>query len=156
MLSAHPSPLLCFQPLDGWVKLQPPLTSTEQVISSEKIGVRHNRQHATKLTLQVSLEARCGLTPGLDCTCPADVLVMDWAQGKPAAFDITVTSSILLAVASLRVGTTGETVETRTHTANDPKCAVLAVYIASASSFLSGAFPPITQFTHSQTIAMFN
>ena len=37
------------------------------------------------------IEARRCLTPGLDHTRLADVLVRDWAQGKPAAFDITVT-----------------------------------------------------------------
>ena len=61
---------------------------------------------------------------------------MDWAQGKPAAFDITVTSPILLAVASLRVGTTGETVETRTHTANDPKCAELGLCASRGGAIL--------------------
>ena len=74
------------------------------------------------------LEAGSGLTPGLDCTRPADVLVRDWAQGKPAAFDITVTSPLtpaILAEASMRVGAAAEAAENRKHTANDPKCAEL-------------------------------
>eukprot|EP00731_Ephydatia_muelleri_P024059 Em0016g330a len=74
------------------------------------------------------LEAGSGLTPGLDHTRPADVLVRDWAQGKPAAFDITVTSPLtpaILAGASRRVGAAAEAAENRKHTANDPKCAEL-------------------------------
>ena len=70
------------------------------------------------------LEAGSGLTPGLDRTRPADVLVRDWAQGKSAAFDITVTSPLtpaILAGASRRV----EAAENRKHKANDPKCAEL-------------------------------
>ena len=49
------------------------------------------------------LEAGSGLTPGLDRARPADVLVRDWAQGKPAAFDITVTSPLTPAILALRV-----------------------------------------------------
>ena len=74
------------------------------------------------------LEAGSGLTPGLDRTRPADVLVRDWAQGKPAAFDIKVTSPLtpaILAEASRRVGAAAEAAENRKHTANDPKCAEL-------------------------------
>ena len=61
-------------------------------------------------------------------THPADVLVMDWAQGKMAAFDITDTAPLtcaILAKANLRVDTAAEAVERRKHTANDPKCAEL-------------------------------
>ena len=76
------------------------------------------------------LEAGSGLTPGLDHTRPADALVRDWAQGKPAAFafDITVTSPLtpaILADASRRVGAAAEAAENRKHTANDSKCAEL-------------------------------
>ena len=56
------------------------------------------------------------------------MLVRDWAQGKPAAFDITVTSPLtpaILAEASRRVGAAAEAAENRKHTANDPKCAEL-------------------------------
>eukprot|EP00731_Ephydatia_muelleri_P024145 Em0016g416a len=74
------------------------------------------------------LEAGSDLTPGLDRTRPADVLVRDWAQGKPAAFDITVTSPLTPAIfagASRMVGAAAEAAENRKHTANDPKCAEL-------------------------------
>eukprot|EP00731_Ephydatia_muelleri_P030964 Em0022g478a len=80
------------------------------------------------------LEAGSGLTPGLDRTRPADVLVRDWAQGKPAAFDITVTSPLtpaILAEASRRVGAAAEAAENREHTANDPKCAELGWRVIS-------------------------
>jgi hypothetical protein len=39
-------------------------------------------------------EAGSDLTPGLDQTHPVDVLVRDWALGKAAAYDITVTSPL--------------------------------------------------------------
>ena len=48
--------------------------------------------------MAIGLEAESGHTPGFDCTRTADVLVRDWAQGKPAAFDITVTSPLTPAI----------------------------------------------------------
>ena len=98
------------------------------------VVIRHNRLRDVFLSfchhthIAARLEAGSGLTPGLDCTRPADVLVRDWAQGKPAAFDITVTSPLtpaILAEASRRVGAAAEAAENRKHTANDPKCAEL-------------------------------
>ena len=41
------------------------------------------------LILGCGMSFTSGLTSGLDHTHPAYVLVMDWAQGKLAAFDIT-------------------------------------------------------------------
>ena len=58
------------------------------------------------------------------------MLVRDWAQGKPAAFDIPVMSPLtpaILAEASMRVCAAAER---RKHTANDPKCADLCVSLA--------------------------
>ena len=78
--------------------------------------------------LAARFEARSSLTTGLDHTRPADALVRDRAQGKPAAFDITVTSPLtpaILAEACLRVGAAAEAAESRKHTVNDPKCAEL-------------------------------
>ena len=73
--------------------------------------------------IAVKLEAGSGLNPGLDHTRPADVLVMDWALGIPAAFDITSPlTPAILAESSLKVGAAAER---RKHTANDPKCAEL-------------------------------
>ena len=57
--------------------------------------------------LSVKVEGGSGLTPDMSHSWPADVLVRDWAQGKPAAFDITVTSPLspaILAETSQRVG----------------------------------------------------
>ncbi|KAL5503406.1 hypothetical protein EMCRGX_G010350 [Ephydatia muelleri] len=98
------------------------------------VVIRHNRLRDVVLSfchqahIAARLEAGSGLTPGLDRARPADVLVRDWAQGKPAAFDITVTSPLtpaILAEASRRVGAAAEAAENRKHTANDPKCAEL-------------------------------
>ena len=98
------------------------------------VVIRHNRLRDVFLSfchqahIAARLEAGSGLTPGLDRARPADVLVRDWAQGKPAAFDITVTSPLtpaILAEASRRVDAAAEAAENRKHTANDPKCAEL-------------------------------
>ena len=46
------------------------------------------------------------------------MLVRDWAQGRPAAFDITITSPLtpgILAKASVRVGTSAKAAEKRKH-----------------------------------------
>ena len=72
--------------------------------------------------IAAALEAGSGLTPGLDHTRPADVLMRDWALGKPAAFDITVTSPLnptILAEVCLRVGAAAEAAERRKHAANE-------------------------------------
>ena len=64
------------------------------------VVVRHNKLHDVFLSychqahIAATLEAGSGLTPGLDHTRPADVLVRDWALGKPAAFDITAMSPL--------------------------------------------------------------
>ena len=42
--------------------------------------------HQAHLSLKV--EGGSGLTPDMSHSWPAAVLVRDWAQGKPAAFDI--------------------------------------------------------------------
>ena len=91
------------------------------------VVICHNRLRDVFLSfchqahIAARFEAGSGLTPGLDHTHPADVLVRDWAQGKPAAFDIPA----ILAEASRRVGAAAEAAENRKHTANDPKCAEL-------------------------------
>ncbi|KAL5518228.1 hypothetical protein EMCRGX_G003922 [Ephydatia muelleri] len=65
-----------------------------------------------------------GLGHDQHCTRPADVLVPDWVLGKPAAFDITVTSSLnpsIFTEASAMAGSA----EQRKHHANDAKCSEL-------------------------------
>ena len=57
------------------------------------------------------MEGGSGLTPDMSHSRPADVLVRDWAQGKPAAFDIMATSPLspaILAETSPRVGAAAE------------------------------------------------
>ena len=61
-------------------------------------------------------------------TRPADVLVPNWVLGKPAAFDITVTSPltpITLHEASVTSGSTAQVAENRKHASNDAKCSEL-------------------------------
>ena len=59
---------------------------------------------------------------------PADVLVNNWHLGKPAAFDLTITSPlnpITLTEAGVRCGSSALFAEARKHNANDSKCAEL-------------------------------
>ena len=72
--------------------------------------------------LSVKVEGGSGLIPDMSHSRPADVLVRDWAQGKPAAFDIMATSPFspaILAETSLRVGAAAEAAERRKHAANE-------------------------------------
>ena len=57
---------------------------------------------------------------------PADVLVNNWHLGKPAAFDLTITSPLnptTLTEAGVRCGSSALVAEARKHNANDSKCA---------------------------------
>ena len=61
-------------------------------------------------------------------TRPADVLVPDWMLGKPAAFDITVTSLLnpsTFTEASVMAGSAALAAEQQKHHANDAKCSEL-------------------------------
>ena len=63
-----------------------------------------------------------GLTPDHNHSRPADVLVEGWERGKPATFDITVTSPLcpaFLGEASQVAGAAALAAETRKHIAND-------------------------------------
>ena len=65
-----------------------------------------------------------GFTPDHSHSRP-DVLVAGWERGKPAAFDITVTSPLcpaFLGEASRVAGAAALAAETRKHMANDQKC----------------------------------
>ncbi|KAL5500204.1 hypothetical protein EMCRGX_G011723 [Ephydatia muelleri] len=56
---------------------------------------------------------------------PADILVQGWNRGKPAAFDVTVTSPLTpvsLNNASASVGAAAYAAECRKHAANDTRC----------------------------------
>ena len=59
---------------------------------------------------------------------PADVLVNNWHLGKPAAFDLTITSPLnpmTLTEAGMRFGSSALAAEAKKHNANDSKCAEL-------------------------------
>ena len=56
---------------------------------------------------------------------PADVLVKNWHLGKPAAFDLTITSPLnptTLTEAGVKCGSSAQVAEVRKHAANDEKC----------------------------------
>ena len=57
-----------------------------------------------------------------------DVLVPNWSLGKPAAFDLTVTSPLnpsILSEAGVTAGSAALVVECHKHDLNDPKCSEL-------------------------------
>ena len=58
-------------------------------------------------------------------TQPADILVKNWVLGKPAAFDLTVTSPLnptTLPEAGVTSGSAAMAAEVGKHGANDHKC----------------------------------
>ena len=68
----------------------------------------------------VRIEMGSGLTPDHNHSRPADVLVEGWERGKPAMFDITVTSPLcpaFLGEASQVAGAAALAAETRKHMA---------------------------------------
>ena len=87
-------------------------------------------------------------------TYPADLLVTNWALGKPAAFDLSVTSllnSITLLEASMTTGVAALTTELRNHFSNDAKCnelnwvfvpLVVELYGASGKEALESIYQP--------------
>ena len=73
-------------------------------------------------------EAGSGLGRDLLHTRPANILASNWLCGKPAAFDLSVTSSLnpfLLSEAGLTAGSAAVAAELRKHSANDAKCSEL-------------------------------
>ena len=77
-----------------------------------------------------SAKAEAGSRLGRDHlhTRPADILASNWLCGKPAAFDLTVTSLLnpsLLSEAGLTAGSAAVAAELRKHLANDAKCSEL-------------------------------
>ncbi|KAL5499501.1 hypothetical protein EMCRGX_G010935 [Ephydatia muelleri] len=75
--------------------------------------------------LGVQVEAGNDLTADHSHTRPADVLLTNWATGKTAAFDISVTSllnTLTLLEAGVAAGSAAQATETRKHMANDAKC----------------------------------
>ena len=75
--------------------------------------------------LGVQVEAGNDLTADHSHTRPADLLLTNWATGKTAAFDISVTSplnTLTLLEAGVAAGSAAQATETRKHIANDAKC----------------------------------
>ena len=78
--------------------------------------------------LSVMVEMGCNLTSDHDHSRPTDILLPNWAFGKPSAFDISVTSSLnpkIVSVAGLSAVAAALSTEERKHTENDPKCNAL-------------------------------
>ena len=76
------------------------------------------------------MEAGCNLTLDHSHSRPADILVPNWSVGKPAAFDLSVTSPLNLNVlleAGLTAGAAARATKLRKHEANDGKCRELCV-----------------------------
>ena len=77
--------------------------------------------------LCVSVEKGHGLTRDHSHTRPADVLNAGWDRGKPAAFDVTVTSPFCLVIlreSCRSSGAASMAAETRKLLTNGPKCQV--------------------------------
>ena len=75
--------------------------------------------------LSVQVEAGSDLTADHSHTRPADLLLTNWATGKTAAFDVSVTSplnTLTLLEAGVSAGSAARATEDRKHKANDAKC----------------------------------
>ena len=75
------------------------------------------------------MEVRSGLGHDARRTRPADVLVPNWVLGKPAAFDINVTSPltpITVHEAYVTSGSTAQVAENRKLASIDAKCSCRA------------------------------
>ena len=80
--------------------------------------------HGACLGGQVEVGSGLGLD-GLH-SHPADVRVNNWHLGKPAVFDLTITSPLnptTLTEVGVRCGSSALVAEARKHSANDSKCA---------------------------------
>ena len=96
--------------------------------------IRHNHlcnvlvETCRRAHLSVMVEMGCNLTSDHDHSRPADILLPNWALGKPAAFGISVTSPLnpkIVSVAGLSAVAAALSTEERKHTENDPKCSAL-------------------------------
>ena len=75
--------------------------------------------------LSVRVEVGRGLLGSHNYSWPADVLVDGWDRAKPAACDVTITSTLTPATlneASIHEGAAALAAETRKHAANDARC----------------------------------
>ena len=68
--------------------------------------------------LSVKVEMGSNLTSDHNHSCSADILLPNWAFGKPAAFDISVTSQLnpkIVPIAALSVGAAAMSTEEHKH-----------------------------------------
>ena len=92
---------------------------------------RHNKlrdvlaETCRRAHLGVQVEMGSNVTSNHSHTHPADLLIPNWVLGKPAAFDLSVTSSLnptIVLEASVTTGVAAWTTEQRKHRSNDAKC----------------------------------
>ena len=83
--------------------------------------------------LSVKVEAGSNLTLDHSHSCPADILVPNWSVGKPAAFDLSVTSPLNLNIL-LKAGVTAGATELRKHEANDGKSRELGCFYGACDA----------------------
>ena len=95
---------------------------------------RHNRlrdvliESCRRACLGPQVEAGSGLGHEGHRTWPADILIPHWDLGKPAALDLTVTSTLnssTLLEAGVTSGSSALAAEVCKHNANDAKCSEL-------------------------------
>ncbi|KAL5500721.1 hypothetical protein EMCRGX_G012317 [Ephydatia muelleri] len=91
---------------------------------------RHNilAETCRRAHFSVQVEAGCNLTPDHSHSRPADVLISNWALGKTAACDISVTSPLnsnIMSEAGVTAGAVAQATELRKHEANNVKCSEL-------------------------------
>ena len=120
---------------------------------------RHNRlrdvvaESCILAHLSVKVEAENNLTPDHSHTRPADVLVQNWSRGRPAAFDICVTSplnTLTLSEAGVCAGAAAQAGEVRKHSANDDKCGDLGWFCVPLVTETYGAWGPEAKACFSQ------
>ena len=123
---------------------------------------RHNRvrdsffESCRQAGIGGQMEVGSGLGHDARRTRPADVLVPHWVLGKPAAFDITVTSPltpITLHEASVTSGSTAQVAENRKHASNDTKCSELGWVCVPLAVEVYGCWGPEAQTNLSRLAA---
>eukprot|EP00731_Ephydatia_muelleri_P004035 Em0002g211a len=123
---------------------------------------RHNRvrdvffESCRQAGVGGQMEVGSGLGHDARRTRPADVLVPNWVLGKPAAFDITVTSPltpITLHEASVTSGSTAQVAENRKHASNDAKCSKIGWVCVPLAVEAYGCWGPEAQTNLSRLAA---
>ena len=114
-------------------------------IRSVTLSLNHVIVQASVLRLKLH---GSGLGQDLRRTRPADILASNWLCGKPAAFDLTVTSPLnafVILEAGVTAGSAVTAAELRKHSANEDKCSELGwacIPLASKSRMELGAQKP--------------